>query len=149
MTIIEKVLALQEVELFNQVSTDALSHLAAIAREETYESGDDLFLENDSADALHLLLSGNARLHRAGREVTTAGPGDVLGTWALLDIDTRIATATATAPIHALKIERLDFFDLIAENLEITQGVFRSLVGRVRKLIGSSAIDSVGSPSTP
>jgi len=148
MTIIEKVLALQDVELFNQVSTDALAHLAAIAREETYESGDDLFVENDAADSLHLVLSGNARLHRAGRDVTTAGAGDVLGTWALLDVDTRIATATATSPIHALRIERLDFFDLIAENLEITQGVFRSLVGRVRKLIGSGSSDPDSSPST-
>jgi CRP-like cAMP-binding protein len=135
MTIIEKVLALQEVELFNQVSTEALSLLAAIAEEEQYPSNDDIFKENESAGALHLILSGRVRLHRGGRDVMLAGPKDVMGRWALLDVDTRLATATVTEPVHALRIDREDFFDLIADNLEITQGVFRSLVKSVRKLI--------------
>ena len=140
MTIIEKVLALQDVELFRHVSTEALALLAAIAHEESYSKGEELFRENDSADAFHLILSGHIRLHRGGRDVTSAGPGDVLGTWALLDVESRVATATVTEPIHVLRIDRAEFFDLIADNLEITRGVFRALVARVRKLIEPSSL---------
>jgi CRP/FNR family cyclic AMP-dependent transcriptional regulator len=138
MTIIEKVLALQDVELFSHVSTEALAQLAAIAHEESFNSGDDLFRENDAAEALHLILSGQVRLHRGGRDVTQAGAGDVLGTWALLDVESRVATATVTEPVHVLRIDRADFFDLIADNLEITRGVLRALTSRVRRLIEPS-----------
>ena len=140
MTIIEKVLALQDVELFEHVSTEALALLAAIAHEESYGKDEELFRENDAADAFHLILSGRIRLHRGGRDVTGAGPGDVLGTWALLDVESRVATATVTEPVHVLRIDRADFFDLIADNLEITRGVFRALVARVRKLIEPSSL---------
>jgi CRP-like cAMP-binding protein len=135
MTIIEKVLALQDVELFSRVSTEALAHLAAIAHEETLEEGRDLFREGDAADALHLVLAGKIRLHRGGRDVTTAGVGDVLGTWALLDVETRVASATVMESTHLLRIDRYEFYDLIADHLEITQGVFSALVKRVRRLI--------------
>jgi CRP/FNR family cyclic AMP-dependent transcriptional regulator len=135
MTIIEKVLALQEVELFSRVSTEALAHLASIAHEETLEPGRDLFREGDAADALHLVLTGAIRIHRAGRDVTQAGAGDVLGTWALLDVETRVATATVTEAARLLRIDRYEFYDLIADHLEITQGVFSALVKRVRRLI--------------
>ena len=70
--------------------------------------------------------------------MTQAGAGDVLGTWALLDVESRVATATVTEPVHVLRIDRADFFDLIADNLEITRGVLRALTSRVRKLIEPS-----------
>jgi CRP-like cAMP-binding protein len=135
MTIIEKVLALQEVELFSRVSTEALAHLAAIAHEENLEEGRELFREGDAADALHLILAGSIRLHRDGRDVTQAGAGDVIGTWALLDVDTRVVSAAVTESAHLLRIDRYEFYDLIADHLEITRGVFSALVKRVRRLI--------------
>ena len=148
MTIVEKVLALQDVDLFSQVSTDALAHLAAIAQEETYETNDVIFRENDAADTLHLVLSGRVQMSHGGRVITSISAGEVLGTWALLDTDSRVATATVTEPSHCLLIERADFFDLIADNLEITQGVLRSLVGRVRKLLAPRSTGDTPSAET-
>ncbi|MFQ5608106.1 MAG: Crp/Fnr family transcriptional regulator [Candidatus Zixiibacteriota bacterium] len=135
MTILEKTLALYEVELFNQVPTEALSFVAALAGEETFDAGERLFQENDQADSLFLVLSGAVELQRGGEAVSALGPGDVVGAWSLLDVEARLVTATAKETVATLEIEREPFLDLIADHPVITQSILRSLTQRLRRLI--------------
>ena len=58
MTIIERVLLLQNIELFNEVTTEQLSFIAAIAREKGVAAGAVLYRENDPADGLYVVISG-------------------------------------------------------------------------------------------
>lgn len=75
------------------------------------------------------------RLHRDGSEITIANPKDAFGTWALFDEAPRVVTATPLEDCHLLRIDREDFFDLLADHIQITQGVFKTVVHRLRSLM--------------
>ena len=136
LTVIEKVMALQNVDVFSEVSTEQLSHLALIAEEVTGEQGDVLYKESDPPQAMYLVLEGRVRLHRDQLDVTIASAHDVFGTWALFDDEPMVVTATVLESCRLLRIGRDDFIDLLADYVQITQGVLKAMVKRLRGLVG-------------
>jgi len=135
LTTLDKAIRLQKVELFGDMETDALALAASIAAQIQCSNGTVLFREHGSADALYIVLEGRVRLTRGNREVFSVGPGETLGNWALFDDQPSVATATCAEDSALLKIEREDFFDLLADNAEMTQRMFKALVKRVRALL--------------
>jgi len=136
LTVVEKVIFLQDVDIFSEVPTEQLAYLAAIAEEETFAQGEAIYQEQDHADAMYLVVEGRVRLHRGSLEITVAGPGDTFGTWALFDEEPRVSAATSLEDSQILRLNKEDFIDLLADNVSITQGVLKALVNRVRGLIG-------------
>jgi CRP-like cAMP-binding protein len=138
-TIIEKVIFLQNVDVFSDVPTEQLAYLAAIAEEVTYMNDEIVFEAGEVSDSLYLVLEGRVRLHRDGEEILVAGANDAFGTWSLFDDEPRVATATALERAHLLRVDRDDFLELLSDHTEITQGVFKNIVRRLRGLIGRVA----------
>ena len=69
LTVVEKVISLQDVDIFSEVPTEQLAALAAIAREEVCADGDVVYRERDPADAMFLLVEGRVRLQRGDQEI--------------------------------------------------------------------------------
>lgn len=136
---IERVLTLQRNEIFAETSTEGLAHMAAIAEEVEFQPNDSLFEEGAIPDACYLLLAGQVELTRGGRTELTVGSGEDIGVWALFDGEPRVFAARATENTHALKINRDDFFDLLADHTDIIQALFRTLVGRIRQVLSDQA----------
>ena len=84
---------------------------------------------------MYIVLSGGVRLHRDETEVTTARAGAAFGTWALFDDEVRVASATTLSDTRLLRIYKEDFIELLADNVEITQGVLKAVVRRLRGLV--------------
>ena len=141
LTVIEKVIFLQNVDVFLEVPTEQLAYLAAIAEEIAFLKGDDIYKTEESSDAMYLVLEGKVKLHRDGEEIILAGEKEVFGTWALFDEELRIVTATAIEDSKLLRIDREDFYDLLADNVDITQGIFKTLAKRMRSLIDRISLD--------
>ena len=139
LTTVEKVMLLREVDIFSQVSTEELAYLAAILEEQRCTAGQRVYQQQDPADAMYLVVSGQVRVHREQLEITVAGQGEAFGTWALFDEEPRLSAATATEEALLLRLDKEDFIDLLADNVEITQGVLKALVKRMRGLIGQVA----------
>lgn len=135
LTVIEKVIFLQNVDVFAQVPTEDLAYLAAIAEEANYMKGDEIFKANDASDAMYLVLDGSVRLHREDQEIFVAETREAFGTWSLFDDEPRVVSATVTEDTRLLKIDRDDFVDLLADHVQITQGVLKTMAGRLRGLI--------------
>ncbi len=135
LTTIEKVIYLQSIDVFSDVPTEQLALLAAIAEEDSYIKGDDIYKENDAADALYMVLDGKVRLHRDGNTIQVAGEKNAFGTWALFDEQPRVVTATADDDCHLLRIDREDFIDLLADHVQIAQGVIKTVARRLRGLV--------------
>lgn len=135
LTVVEKVVFLQNVDVFSEVPSEQLTYLASIAEELDCLKGDILFRENDPADALYLVLDGKISLERDGKEVKQAGTQNAIGTWALFDDESRVVTATVTENARLLKIDRGEFVDLLADNVQVTQGVLKTLVKKVRGIM--------------
>jgi len=137
LTIVDKVLCLQNVDIFNRTTTEDLAYIGSIAKELQLPEGTNIFKQDDRADSMYVIVSGRVRLHKNGKEILVAGEREAFGTWALFDTEPYIMTATALEDVHLLKIEQEEFYDLLADHVEITQSIFRALVQRTKRLIGS------------
>jgi CRP/FNR family cyclic AMP-dependent transcriptional regulator len=135
LTTVEKVLFLQDIDIFEYTSSEDLSHIAAITEEIEYDPETIIFKEGELSDSLYLVIAGRVRFTRGGDEVMVAGEKDVFGTWALFDDEPRVATATTLEATRVLRIDKEDFIDLLADYVAITQSVLKTMVKRLRKLM--------------
>ncbi len=135
MTIVEKVLFLQEIQVFEHTSTEDLSFIAAITEEVWPKAGEIIYNEGEPSNAMYLVLEGQVRHTRQGQEVMVAGKKEAFGTWALFDDEARVATAEALTESHLLRIDKEDFFELLADHTDITQSILKSLSKRLRNII--------------
>lgn len=128
---IERVLFLQEVELFAHCEAAQIMRIAAIANKREYADGDKVYTIDDPADALLCVVSGGVRIDGGGLEPVEVGPGTAFGVFDLLSGRLRAHDATATAATLALAIEGDDFFDLLSHNIGIVRALTRFLSDRV------------------
>jgi CRP-like cAMP-binding protein len=129
LTILEKVDMLRKAPLFHAVPTESLARVAAIAQEVSFEPRQPLFSENDAADSMFVLLEGEVALLRDGREAERRSPFQVVGARALLAADPQPLSALTTGLLRALRIDKQDFYDAMAEDFNLTRGILRALVG--------------------
>ena len=135
LTIIEKVIFLQNIDVFSEVTTEHLASLAAIAEEVNFIKGDVVYKEHDVSDALYLVLDGKVVLKRGEQVISQAGKMDAFGTWALFDEEPRVVTATVEEDSRLLRVDRDEFIDLLADHVQIAQGVIKTVVKRLRNLV--------------
>lgn len=142
LTIIEKVIFLQEIDEFEEIPTEQLSHIASITEEIEYEPDTTIIRQDEPAEALYLVLEGKVRLHRDGHDIMVVEDKGDFGLWSLFDKEQpNIATATTIEPTRLLKIDREEFYEIVADYVEITQGILKSIARRIRHL-GDEILDS-------
>jgi CRP-like cAMP-binding protein len=134
LTVIEKVIFLQAVDVFSEVPTDQLAILAAVAEETTVQPNEKLYSAEEASDSMYLVLEGRVRLHRGSTDVLIATSKEAFGTWALFDDEPRVTDATALEESRVLRIDKEEFIDVLADNVQITQGVLKAMVRRLRAL---------------
>ncbi|MBN2012635.1 Crp/Fnr family transcriptional regulator [candidate division KSB1 bacterium] len=135
LTIVEKVLFLQEVDIFSYTPTEDIAHIAAITDVVTYPEGFSIFKEGDISNSMFMVIEGDVQLTRDKSIVMTARSKDVFGTWALFDDEPRVVTATTVGETKLLRIDKDDFYELLADHAQITQSVLKTMVKRLRSLI--------------
>ncbi len=136
LNIVEKVIALEAVELLGSLTPEQLARIGTIAREVKFPPGKAVIEPAKPADGLYVIVDGEVELSRNGERLHVAGQNDVLGAWALFDeSDPLPVTATTLHDTRLLRIGRDDFYDLLADNSEITSAIFSTLVKRFRKLV--------------
>ena len=135
LNIVEKVIALEGVELLKNLTPEQLSRIASIAREVKHPPNKVIFDPLVPMDALLVVVDGAVELSRDGEVLHTAKQNDVLGAWALFDDDPMPVSAKTVEDTRLLRIGRDDFYDLLSDNVEITAAIFSTLVKRFRKLV--------------
>jgi CRP-like cAMP-binding protein len=136
LNLVEKVIALEGVELMSSLGPDQMASIAMIATEVEYPPGRAILEEGKPVDALYVVVDGSVELTRGGESLDAAGPNSVLGVWALLDEnDQTVLAATAHEDTRLLRIGREEFYDLLADNSDITAGILSTLAKRFRKLV--------------
>ncbi len=135
LTTIEKVIRLQDVDIFANVASGDLAYVAAIAEEVNIAAGAQIFAVGDAADAMYLVLEGRVRLHRDGEEIALADAGVAFGTWSLFDEEQRVVGATAVIESRLLCITREAFVDILADHGELAQAILRTLSRRLRNIV--------------
>ena len=134
LTVIEKVLLLQNIDLFSYVTSEQLSFFAGIAEEVTIKPARILYRENDAPDGLYVVVSGSVGMHRGQEEIDRMGPNTSFGVWALFDDSPRLTTAKAIEESRLLFVSRDDFYEVLSDHVDIVEGLFKHLVQRIRRL---------------
>ncbi len=113
MTLVE---ALQGCSLFREFTETGLKIFAAIATEKTVPAGSPLFAESMVGESLFIVKSGQVRITiRDGgqeRELDVLGPGDHVGSLALLANCVRLVSAVAASPCEVVEIAQRDYYRL-------------------------------------
>ena len=136
LNIVEKVIALEAVELLRSLTADQLARIAGIAQEVKFPPRQLILDPAKPVDALYVIVDGAVELSRSGETLHVARQNDVLGAWALFDENDPMPVAAKTVEdTRLLRIARDDFYDLLADNSEITSAMFSTLVKRFRKLM--------------
>jgi CRP-like cAMP-binding protein len=135
LNIVEKVIALEGVELLKNLTPEQLSRIATIAREVKYPPGKIILEPTKPVDSLLVVVDGSVELIQNGEVLQVVRQNQVLGAWALFDEDPMPVTAKTAEDTRLLRIGRDDFYDLLSDNVEITAAVFSTLVKRFRKLM--------------
>jgi CRP/FNR family cyclic AMP-dependent transcriptional regulator len=130
---VQKVAALQRIELFSGMTSVELSRIAAIAEQVVYSAGSVIFREGDYGQSMFLVLEGEVRLHTDTRDFETAIQNDYFGEMTLIDGDARSASATALSDCLLLSIGQEAFQQTLASNFEAALAIMRTLSQRLRK----------------
>lgn len=137
LTILDRAIRLQKVELFSDLETELLALIASIARQEHAAAGQVLVEHDHVLGSLYVVLEGCIDMQRGGRTLFTVGPDETIGNWALFDRQPSVVRAVAAEPTWLLRIDREDFYDLLADHSEMTRELFHALFKRVRSLLAS------------
>ena len=136
---IEKAILLEQVDHFDVVDAEQLAAIASIAEELTVDDGDFVYRAGDAGDSMFLVVDGTVALCRGDDEIATADSTQSFGTWTLFEAEPRMVSARAKGSCHLLRIDREDFADLMAEDIDVAQSLLRSIARRLRTLASRAA----------
>jgi signal transduction histidine kinase len=122
---------------FSLLTDEQLALLATRGSSRTVKAGEVVCRPGEDSDGLHVVITGNVTLSRAGsdgRLVTLGerGPGGSFGEPGLLDGAARSALVTATEPSRFFILSRKGFLSFMAEAPEATPGLLEGLGSQLR-----------------
>ncbi|RYF54300.1 MAG: cyclic nucleotide-binding domain-containing protein, partial [Cytophagaceae bacterium] len=107
--------------------------ITPIMKEEEHSAGGSIFHKGDLGTGMYVIYTGEVAILDGDTELARFGRGDFFGELALLDTESRSATAEAITDVRLLRIDQDDFYDLMEERSEVLRSIVRSLSGRIRR----------------
>ncbi|MBA3551354.1 MAG: HEAT repeat domain-containing protein [Actinobacteria bacterium] len=137
LSLMDRMMALQKVELFRELSPADLKHVAEATSENVYVDGTVIAEQDEPGDDMHVVVSGQVRviLGRQGRadEVARRGPGYILDEMSILDEQPRMANLVAKGDVRTLSIDRKRFQRILRERPDAALAVMRELSAKLRE----------------
>ncbi len=153
---VKRLFALEGVEIFARSDVDDVAAVAAVAKEQTFRKGAQVYSEGDPGDALYVIVEGAMEARRDGEVVLRMKAKESFGETSLFDGAPRINEVVATMDSKALVIDRRDFLDLLADRPELLAGMFRVLSRQLKTMVvevanrrGTGDYPAIGGPPLP
>jgi CRP-like cAMP-binding protein len=124
---IERVLLLQTSPLLERATAAQLLRLAEITKPVDLVAGTVLFGETENP-AIYTVLSGELRAEVPGEPPQLLDAGDTIGLYETLAGVPAGVRVTVTQTGTALRLDRRELFDLLADNIDLVQGLFSGLL---------------------
>ena len=134
MLLIEKVMILKGVQMFEETSEEILAEIAAVLEELELPAGETVFQKGDAGDSMYVIVEGQVRVFDGERTINVLGEREIFGELALLDPEPRSASCAAIAPARLFRLDAETFSQLMAGNIEIVRGVLHVLCERLRRV---------------
>ena len=133
----ERLLALKEISLFQNLSLDQLDAVHQFTTEVEYLPDEVIVREGERGDQIYLLLSGRVRIFKdyespGETQLNEQSAVSYFGEMAILDGGTRATSVVAVEPSHVLLLNGNSLRELLMQMPEISFEIFRVLVSRLR-----------------
>jgi CRP-like cAMP-binding protein len=123
-----KVEALAKVPLLAGLSKRELASLAKVAEDMEFPVGRKLAVEGARGREFFAIVDGEVELTKKGKRITTLGPGEYCGEFALIVGGPRMTTLTAKTRVRAFILTDRHFKQLLKTHPGVELKVMRSLV---------------------
>lgn len=135
---------LQNTSLFGTLPADAVQRLAEKAVRRSYGRGEVIFREEDTGDALCVVVTGLVKVYRSSPDgdemlLVTLEPSSVFGELPTVDGGPRSASAAAVDATTVLLISRTALLEVLRGSPELVDRLLRSLGSMVRRLTDQAA----------
>lgn len=138
LTLMDCILFLRRVPLFEGLSPADLKQVASITKEVVFADGEILAEEGEAGDELYIIVSGEVQVTTtdekgAAIELARRGPGDHVGEMAIITRAPRAASLTAVGDVRVLSIGQKAFEELMRERPDVSLAVIRILSERIKQ----------------
>lgn len=123
---------LGSVPLFSSLGKAQLRTMATTAKERSYRPGESIVKQGEKGIGFYLILEGQARVDKGGRQVAVLGPGQYFGEMALLDEQPRTADVLATGAVRCLVLSPWEFWSAVGNEPEVLRTLLKETVRRMR-----------------
>jgi CRP-like cAMP-binding protein len=130
----EKLELLKRTPLLAGLSRGDLEEVGRLADEVDLKADHVLMREGDLGREFFVIIEGEVKVERGGRQVATVGPGKFVGDIALVTERPRTATVTTITPCRLLVVGHREFHQLMDQFPSIRLSVLESMAMRLRDL---------------
>jgi CRP/FNR family cyclic AMP-dependent transcriptional regulator len=109
-----------------------LASIVPLLKEKTFYKDEILFSQGEIGDAFYLIKTGSISVLANNIEVAVLGPGEGIGEMALIEGETRSATALLKEDSQLFKLSSNDFNKLLTSYSSITISLLKTLSQRLR-----------------
>jgi HEAT repeat protein len=128
----ERIRFLRRVPLFATLPGEDLVSVAGVLEELELADGQAVFHRGDRGEDLYVVVQGRIAIGEPGHVLAELGETEFFGDLAVLDHEGRSADAVCVGPTKLLRLRGADLRELMVTRPEITQGIVRVLVARLR-----------------
>ncbi|MCF8309441.1 MAG: cyclic nucleotide-binding domain-containing protein [Bacteroidales bacterium] len=123
---------LKEVSIFSDTSEEILEKIVNFLEVRHVLKEEVIFKKGEKGHALFIIAEGKVRIHDNGHVLGRLGQGEVFGEYSLVDYETRSASVTAEKSTTLYMLEQEIFYEMMARDIDVMQGVLKVLTGRMR-----------------
>jgi ATP:ADP antiporter, AAA family len=119
---------LRKTPVFSFASVDELFRIAGLGRQVRHESGRTIYERDATPSTVQFLLEGRVSVATASGAVEPIAVPAPIALEEVLEGSRMSATITALEPVIALSLTTDEFLSLLSENVELAEGIFRTLM---------------------
>jgi len=131
--LIERVLLLKSLSVFRDTPETILAEIVHLMVEMNVPAGTHIVQEGEVGNCMYIIFEGTVKIHKQKRTLVELHEKDFFGELALLDVETRSATATASTDCTLFRIDQEPFYDMMESRPEVVKGVIKILCRRIRE----------------
>lgn len=127
-----KILNLNEIELFQDFPDDLLKKLHQCVKEENFKNKSKIFIKGDPGDKIYFIRKGSVKIilplgNGLSHHLATFPKRSFLGDMSFIDNKVRSADAVASGEVHLYSISRKDFDQVAKKHPAISGRIFEKL----------------------
>ncbi len=131
----EKIVYIQKVDIFKNLSINELAAISDIAQEVTFAPGDIVFHEKSFADTMYICVKGELAASRNNVDVGQFKAGDSFGMSAFLVDSKRLLTCRAATSVRLLEIHKQEFEEMLMEYPQISFQIAKIHARMIQRLL--------------